>query len=151
MQPRDTPTWAERLVRFLDDGLTFPGTSIRFGADAILGLLFPVAGDAVSALSALSLFWLAIERHVPWLVLVRMLVNVGTDALVGSIPLLGDLFDVAFKANRRNLELIERYGDAGDEEPGAREIALVTFVGALLLALFSIPFLLMLALWRALD
>jgi len=102
----DAPHWAERLVRFLDDGLVVPGTKRRIGFDALLGLL--PGGDAVSAVGALSLFYLAIQRGVPRAVLARMAANVAVDALIGSIPLVGDLFDFGFKANRRNLQLIER-------------------------------------------
>jgi hypothetical protein len=101
------PAWAEQLVRAMDDGLRVPGTEIRFGLDAILGLLLPGVGDALGAVSTLSLFGLALRRGVPYVLLLRMALNVCIDAVVGAIPLLGDLFDVSFKANRRNLELIE--------------------------------------------
>src|SRR5687767_5074159 len=75
-KPRATPSWAERWVRFLDDGFTVPGTSIRVGADAVLGFFVPALGDAASAVMSASLFALALERKVPAVVLARMLVNV---------------------------------------------------------------------------
>ena len=95
-------------MRFLDDGIVVPGTGYRIGIDGLLGMLVPVLGDATTAAGALSLFWLAVQRGVPRSVLVRMAFNVGIDALVGSVPILGDLFDFAWKANRKNLRLIER-------------------------------------------
>ena len=104
----DAPHWAERLVRFLDDGFVIPGLGYRIGVDGLLGLLVPVLGDATTAAGSLSLFWLAVQRGLPRSVLVRMALNVAIDALVGSVPLVGDLFDFAWKANRKNLRLIER-------------------------------------------
>lgn len=102
------PAWAEALVKLLDDGLRIPGTQLRVGADALLGLLLPVAGDAAGAIGTLSLFWLAVQRRVPRAVLMRMALNVALDALLGSVPIVGDAFDLVWKANRKNLELIER-------------------------------------------
>ncbi len=104
-----TPSWAERWVRFLDDGLAIPGTSLRIGADGLLGFFMPAVGDAASAVMSASLFALAWQRRVPTIVLTQMAVNVCLDTVFGSIPVVGDLFDVIFKANRKNLNLIERH------------------------------------------
>lgn len=102
----EPPHWAERLVLFLDDGIALPGTRYRFGFDALLGLLLPVLGDATTAAGSLPLFWLAIRRGVPKPVLARMALNVAIDTLVGGVPVLGDVFDLVWKSNRRNLNLI---------------------------------------------
>lgn len=132
----NTPAWAERLVRLMDDGFRVPGTDIRLGLDAALGLLLPGVGDAVGAVSSLSLFWLALRQNVPRVVLVRMALNVGLDALVGAIPVLGDLFDVTWKANRRNLTLIQAASvPAGAPPP--RRVGDWLFVSALLAALIT--------------
>jgi hypothetical protein len=104
---RSAPPWAEQLVRTMDDGFRVPGTNLRFGFDSLLGLL-PVGGDALGAVATLSLFYLAVQRQVPRPVLLRMALNVGLDALIGSVPVLGDAFDLVWKANRKNLQLIER-------------------------------------------
>jgi hypothetical protein len=104
----DAPHWAERLVRFLDDGIVVPWLGYRIGVDGLLGMLVPVLGDATTAAGSLSLFWLAVQRGLPRRVLVRMAFNVAIDALVGSVPIVGDVFDFAWKANRKNLRLIER-------------------------------------------
>ena len=125
-------SWAESLVRWLDDGLRIPGTNIRFGLDPILGFLLPGVGDAATGVGAASLLFLALRERVPTVVLWRMVANIAVDALVGAFPLLGDLFDVYFKANRRNLELIERYRRGGQAEPGALDYA-VTGLGLLLI------------------
>jgi len=100
--------WIRGLVRLMDDAITIPGTSIRIGWDAILGLVLPAAGDAATAVSQVALLVAAVRARAPGVVIARMVLNVGIDTLVGSIPLLGDLFDVGFKANRKNLQLLER-------------------------------------------
>jgi hypothetical protein len=103
------PRWAKEVARVLDDWLKIPGTDRGVGLDAIIGLLVPGGGDAITAVGAASLLVLAINRGVPKAVLFRMIVNLGVDAVFGSVPVLGDLFDVAFRANRRNLELVEKH------------------------------------------
>jgi hypothetical protein len=102
------PAWAEQLVRFMDDGFVIPGTSFRVGFDALIGLI-PGVGDLVTTATSLSLIGLAHRRGLPKAVLARMILNLGIDSLVGAIPVLGDVFDVTFKANRRNLTLLQRH------------------------------------------
>src|SRR6266849_7791911 len=104
----ETPAWAETLVRVLDDALLIPGTRIGVGLDAILGFLFPTLGDAATGLASLSLLVLALQRRVPKVVLGRMVFNILLDTLLGSIPIAGDVFDLFWRSNRRNLELIQR-------------------------------------------
>jgi hypothetical protein len=137
---RDAPHWAETLVRFMDDGVRIPGTQLRFGADALLGLV-PVAGDAVGALATLSLFWLAAQRGVPHAVLARMALNVAIDTLLGSVPLLGDGFDLFWKANRRNLALIERSAQraARGDPPSWRDRLLVAGLLLLVASILALP------------
>ena len=107
--------WAERLVTLLDDRFRIPGTDVRFGLDPIIGILFPGVGDAVTGTGSIGLLTLAVRRGVPRVVLWRMVLNILIDMLFGSLPLVGDIFDVAFKANRRNLELIREH-----ESPGSK-------------------------------
>lgn len=101
--------WAERLVTLLDDRFRIPGTDVRFGLDPIIGILFPGIGDAVTGTGSIGLLTLAVRRGVPRVVLWRMVLNILIDLLFGSLPIIGDIFDVAFKANRRNLELINEH------------------------------------------
>lgn len=136
-----TPDWAESLVRFLDDGIRVPFTDFRFGFDAILGLL-PVAGDAATGLTSAAILGLALKQGVPAIVLLRMVGNIAVDVLVGMVPVVGDAFDLVFKSNRRNLDLIERYRDE-DAEPGVADY-LIVGVGLLLaVAMVALPFLLL--------
>ncbi len=105
-----TPAWAERLTRLLDDGFRVPGTSFRFGLDGVLGALLPGAGDALTALGSIALLVLALQRNVPTVVLLRMLLNIAIDAVVGALPVVGDIFDFAYRSNRKNLTLIQQHG-----------------------------------------
>src|SRR4051794_20107972 len=99
----------ERLAWLMDRAVTIPGTRISIGLDAVLGLL-PVAGDLLTGLIQAGLVLVALGHYrVPKAVAARMMANVLIDIAVGSIPILGDLFDVAFKANTRNLKLLETY------------------------------------------
>ncbi|HJK96699.1 MAG TPA: DUF4112 domain-containing protein [Polyangiaceae bacterium LLY-WYZ-14_1] len=135
--------WVERFTQLMDEAIRIPGTNIRFGVDALLGLI-PGIGDAVSAAASLSVIGLAIREGVPVLVLLRMVLNVGIDAVVGAIPALGTVFDVFYKANRRNLTLLEGYR-RGEGMP-RRDTALVGLVLLLLAMLLALPVLLGLAL-----
>jgi hypothetical protein len=95
----------DALSRLFDIAFLIPGTNVRFGVEAILRLI-PGIGDA--AASALSC-WLLYEAHrlgVPPRIFARMLVNVAVEGIVGAIPIAGDAFDVAFRANRRNVRLL---------------------------------------------
>ena len=95
----------DKLSKLLDTAILIPGTNIRFGVDALIGLV-PVVGDMIS--TAMS-SWLIYEAHrlgISRLALWRMMGNVAIDGVVGAIPFLGDAFDVAFRANRRNLRIL---------------------------------------------
>jgi Domain of unknown function (DUF4112) len=99
----------ERLVFVLDQAFPIPGTSWRIGLDGIVGLLFPGGGDALGAIVSAALVFLAARQGLPRVVVARMVFNVAVDALIGAIPVLGDLFDFGWKANTRNLRLLERH------------------------------------------
>lgn len=103
------PDWARRLSRLLDSAIRIPGTEIEIGLDPVLGALLPELGDALTAVISLTLLTVAYRERVPKLVMTRMLLNIGLDALLGAIPVVGDVFDFAFKANEKNLALIERH------------------------------------------
>jgi Domain of unknown function (DUF4112) len=100
-----------QLAHLLDDRFRIPGTTYRIGLDGLIGLV-PGVGDAVTTLLALYIVLEARRLGVPLTKLGRMGLNVGVDAVLGAVPLLGDLFDVAWKANRRNLALLLDHLDA---------------------------------------
>jgi hypothetical protein len=111
-----TPTREERLARIdalsrlLDTAFIIPGTNIRFGLDALIGLV-PGIGDAITTVMSLYIVSEARALGAPRLLIARMLANVALDGFVGAIPILGDAFDVAFRANRRNMALLLGYLD----------------------------------------
>jgi hypothetical protein len=98
----------ERLATLLDDRFRIPGTRFRFGWDGIIGLV-PGIGDAAGAACAAYIIAEAARLGVPRRVILRMLANMGVDAVLGLIPLVGDLFDAGYKANRRNVALLLRH------------------------------------------
>jgi hypothetical protein len=100
----------EQVVSLLDDRYRIPGTPIRFGLDAILGFI-PVAGDLLGAALSLWVLAEAVRLRAPRSLLTRMVGNVLVEFGVGAVPLVGDLFDVWWKANRRNLDLLKTHLD----------------------------------------
>jgi hypothetical protein len=100
------------VARLLDDAVRVPGTQRRVGLDAMLGLL-PLGGDAIGALLSLYVVVEAYRIDVPRALLLRMLWNVFVDFVGGIVPIAGDLFDAVWKANVRNVELLESYVEDG--------------------------------------
>ena len=97
----------EALARWLDYAFEIPG-GFRFGLAGIIGLI-PGIGDVLDALVSLYIVIRAIQLGIPRVAIARMLVNVGIEALAGAVPFVGDLFDIAFKANRRNYQLLKNH------------------------------------------
>jgi hypothetical protein len=95
-------------ARLLDSAFVIPGTGIRIGLDPILGLI-PGLGDLVSPLYTIAILAQARTLGLPRVVQIRMILNVAIDAFIGVVPVAGDLFDVAWKANDRNMALLERH------------------------------------------
>ncbi len=118
------------LARLMDSAVAIPGTNIRVGLDSVIGLI-PGVGDFAGAAMSGYIVLAAARLGVPTPVLVRMVANVAVDGVVGSIPLLGDLFDVGWRANLRNTDLIERHL----ENPVATKRASMGVVALILLAL----------------
>jgi hypothetical protein len=129
---RAAETRIRRLAVLLDDLIEIPGTGRRIGLGPLVGLV-PWLGDLVAAAPGAWLILEAARFRLPRIVLLRMVVNLVIDLVVGAIPLLGDLFDFGFKSNLRNLELFRRY--AAEPDASTREHRL--FVGGLLLVLLG--------------
>ena len=122
----------ERLARLLDDVATIPGTRIRIGLDSLFGLL-PAGGDVLGGALSAWIIVAAARLGAPPAVIARMGGNVLLDTLVGAVPVLGDLFDIAFRANRRNVNLLRSYVDA----PGPVHRSSRGVVAAVLLVLLA--------------
>lgn len=129
-----------RTISWLFDELVrIPGTNLRFGIDALTGLI-PGSGDLLGG--AVSLYALAVASRfgAPASVVLRMALNILIDAMVGAIPLLGDLFDVGWKANRKNVELLEQYLAAPAAARRSSSVIVVLTATVLLFLLVAIAF-----------
>jgi hypothetical protein len=134
----------------LDGAITIPGTDLKIGLDPILGLLLPELGDALTGTLSLTLLVVAVRERVPKLVLARMLLNIAIDAIFGAIPLLGDVFDFVFRANEKNLALLERHrGDPRRALTWSDRLVLLGF-GLAAVALVALPIVLSFLLLRGL-
>jgi hypothetical protein len=92
----------------LDEQFRIPGTTYRVGLDGLLGLI-PGVGDAAGALLSAYILSEVIRLGAPRTVLLRMVANIGIDMVVGAIPIVGDIFDIAWKANKKNAALLHAY------------------------------------------
>ena len=104
--------WLRRLAWLIDAVGRVPGTRFRFGLNSVIGLA-PGAGDAVLTLISLYFVYEAVRLGLPRHKIVRMVGNVAVEALLGAVPLLGDFFDVVWKANLRNIAIIDRHFGLG--------------------------------------
>jgi hypothetical protein len=101
-----------RWAVLLDSAFRIPGTNVRFGLDAIIGLV-PGIGDLVAPIFTVILLGTALRMRVPAVVLARMVLNAGIDMVLGIIPIAGDIGDVFWKADLRNMALLERHARPG--------------------------------------
>jgi hypothetical protein len=96
------------LARLMDSAVAIPGTNIRLGLDSLIGLV-PGLGDLAGAAMSGYIVLASARLGAPTPVLIRMVANIAVDGVVGSVPLVGDLFDVGWRANMRNTDLLERH------------------------------------------
>ena len=100
----------EAMEKLLERSLTIPGTKIPIGLDALAGLI-PVVGDLITAAMGAWIVWEGKNLGMPKWQLWRMAANVGFDTAIGAVPLVGDVFDFAFRSNSKNLRIIKRHLD----------------------------------------
>ncbi|GAB2940294.1 hypothetical protein GCM10027048_00720 [Hymenobacter coalescens] len=123
--------WVDKVAHLMDSQFQLPGTSFRFGLDPILGLI-PVVGELGTFAISAALIVTMIRHGASRKVVVLMVLNVLLDTLVGSIPIIGNLFDFAYKSNERNVRLLrQHYGEGRYQGSGTGLIVLV--LGVLLL------------------
>ena len=125
----------------LDSAFQVPGTKLRFGLDPIIGLV-PGAGDIVTAFFSMMMLLHSVRLRIPKIVIARMLFNSGLDLLTGAVPILGDLFDAGYKANLKNLRLLERHAADPAIPPTRSDYVFVWICCAVLAAIATIPILL---------
>jgi hypothetical protein len=135
MRPHDSDELRRRLGRIawlLDNSIPLPGTRFRIGLDAILGLL-PGLGDAIGVVLSSYIVREAARAGAPRVVLAHMAWNVAVEGVVGLIPFAGDIFDAAWKANQRNVALLERHLDQPRRAKRASGLFVTGLIAALVL------------------
>lgn len=136
--------WIDTAAGILDNRFRIPGTNIRFGIDFLIGII-PYVGDVVSfAISGLLVIVMA-RRGASGMALVKMVGNVWIDGAIGAIPLLGDLFDLRYRANLRNLRLMKEHYAEGKHRGSAWPVVIL-----LLMVLFALIGLSVWAVWSVL-
>jgi len=109
--------WVERVARLMDSQFRLPGTQFRFGLDPLLGLV-PIVGDLSTTVVSVALLLTMMRYGASGSVVVRMGLNILIDSVVGAVPLLGNVFDFAYKSNERNVALLRRHYAEG-RHPGS--------------------------------
>ncbi|MBC1220522.1 DUF4112 domain-containing protein [Nostoc sp. UCD121] len=142
-----------QLSRLLDNVITIPGTKIGFGLDPILGLI-PIGGDFLGVMFSSYIILEAARLGVSRATLGKMVVNVILDGLVGAVPVLGDFFDFAWRANTNNIKLLEEYLKFPSEQKSADKLFIIALLVGLLLisiVLVALPVILIRIFWNALT
>jgi hypothetical protein len=129
------------LSRVLDTWFRVPGTRIRFGLDGIVGFI-PGIGDVLGGLASCIIVLAAYFRGAPLVTIARMAVNVGIEVVVGMVPVLGNLFDIGWRANRRNYHLLERTLLTGKRDTW-KDWLFMGLLGLGLMLLAMVPFVLL--------
>lgn len=137
-EPVEVERSLDRLSHLLDGLFRIPGTSWRFGLDAIVGLI-PGVGDVATSLASFYILAAGVRYRVPKVTLLRMGMNIGIDFLLGAIPGIGDLFDFAWKSNEMNMELIRKRATikSAEEAKHGRKSDWM-FVGLIILVLLGL-------------
>lgn len=123
----------------MDSRFKVPGTRWKFGLDPIMGL-FPFFGDSISYILSGILIVAMVRHGASGKLAAKMLLNITLDFLIGSIPVLGNIFDFAYKANTRNLHLLEEYHQQGQHRGSAWSVILPVIAGVFFVV-FAIIFL----------
>lgn len=143
---RDTLERLDYLAEFSDDAIEIPGTGIRFGIDPLIGLI-PGIGDAAGSIFSGYIIFEACRHRLPPSLILRMILVALAELFIGSIPVIGDIFDFAWKANRRNVDLIKGFlRDQKKIKRSSRLIVTAVFLPFLVAILFFL-----FLLWRLFD
>lgn len=135
--PRQVDKSIERLGWLMDDLFRIPVLGWRFGLDAIIGLI-PALGDTTTSLVSFYILASAVRYRVPKITLLRMGLNIAIDYTIGSLPVVGDLFDAWWKSNQMNVELLKRRADFAAAEAGKSAAGDWIFVGLIIVGLVGL-------------
>ena len=128
----------DMLATILDDWIQIPGTNIRFGLEAIVGI-FPIVGDIIASAFALIILFAAWQRGVPRITQLRMLFNIAVDTVGDMIPFVGDTFWVFWKANRRNYELLVQSTRGPQGAQAKKDWLFFAVIAVSALAIITVP------------
>jgi hypothetical protein len=147
----DKLRWVEQIARLMDSRFKVPGTNFRFGLDPLMGLI-PVVGGIPSAIVSVLLVSTMMRHGASGEVAVRMILNVAIDTIIGAVPIVGNIFDFAFRANDRNVRLLRAHYNEGRYQGSGRGLVAMLVVGlAAVLGLIAWgTWALVAASWRAL-
>ncbi len=140
LDPIETPTelvWLDRTADILDNKFRLPGTDFRFGVDAVMGLI-PYVGDIMTVVIGGGMIITMYRKGASGKLVMKMLSNVALDAMVGTIPLLGDIFDFRYRSHRRNVNLMKEHYEEGKHRGSAWGVILLIL--ALIMLLFVLIF-----------
>ena len=143
-QGRPELKWLDTTTKLLDNQFRIPGTDIRFGFDFIIGLV-PGVGDVVSLGISGMLVSVMARKGASGMVIVKMLWNILRDGVIGAIPILGDIFDLSYRANRRNLTLLKEHYEEGEHQGSATFVVIVVLlfvIGIIIAAIYLIGWIL---------
>ena len=126
--------WVERVSHLMDEQFRLPGTNFRFGLDPIINLI-PVAGDLGGFAVSTALLLTMAKNGVSRKVLIKMTLNIVLDTLIGAIPIIGNIFDFAYKSNSRNIRLLKEHYEEGKHQGSGKGI--ITWIIVILILLFA--------------
>lgn len=124
--------WIERFSKVLDSKFSVPGTKIRFGIDPILSL-FPVFGDLLTFMLSGVLIYTMHQHGASRNVVIKMVLNSTLDAIIGSIPLVGTVFDVFYRSNDRNVRLLKEHYFEGKHQGSGNGLLFTVIICAVIL------------------
>jgi len=135
-----------KLSDLWDRSLNIPGTTFKVGLESLVGL-FPVGGDIIGFLLSLYVLYQAMQFRLPVSILFRMLLNILIDGVVGSVPILGDIFDTTWKANTKNVNILEAYIREPVKSKKNNQWFIIAFFGVIVLVLISLISISVLLVW----
>lgn len=136
-QSTDALLWLDRIGKFLDNQFRIPGTQIRFGLDFLIGLI-PYVGDVSGFIIGAVLVLIMTRYKAGGRVMLKMVGNIWLDGLVGTVPILGDIFDLRYKANVRNINLLKQYYQEGKHHGSAWGAVLLISLVSIALIISSV-------------
>ena len=145
MQTEKKQDWINNLTHLLDNSVRVPGTNYKFGIDPIIGII-PVYGDIITFIISSVLVVGMARKGVSGKIIIMMVGNILFDTVVGAVPILGDLFDFQFKANKRNLKLLKKHQEEGKHQGSGLWIIVL-----LVLVLIIIGVMVFYLLWKLIE